>query len=214
MIYVRILTFTIGLIVFSFGISLSIKMQYLGLHPWDVLSVGLFDKIGLSVGSWNIIIGIILIIVALVLDRSYIKVGTFLNAILVGLFVDFYLWSGLLPEPSHLWLDMTFMVIGIIIMGVGGGLYNAAKLGAGPRDGFMLSISDKTGYSIGHVRIITETSVLVIGLLIGGPVFVFTFIFTFIQSPIFQFSYLRFLKTREKIERRLFGDQEKSYKTS
>lgn len=214
MIYVRILTFTIGLIVFSFGISLSIKMQYLGLHPWDVLSVGLFDKIGLSVGSWNIIIGIILIIVALVLDRSYIKVGTFLNAILVGLFVDFYLWSGLLPEPSHLWLDMTFMVIGIIIMGVGGGLYNAAKLGAGPRDGFMLSISDKTGYSIGHVRIITETSVLVIGLLIGGPVFVFTFIFTFIQSPIFQFSYLRFLKTGEKIERRLFGDQEKSYKTS
>lgn len=214
MIYVRVLTFVIGLIVFSFGISLSIKMQYLGLHPWDVLSVGLFDKIGLSVGTWNIMIGIMLIIVAFVLDRSYIKLGTFFNAILVGLCVDFYLWSGILPEPSHLWLDITFMVIGIIIMGVGGGLYNAAKLGAGPRDGFMLSISDKTGYSIGRVRIVTETSVLVIGLLIGGPVFVFTFIFTFIQSPIFQFSYLRFLKIREKIEKKLFGEQEKSYKTS
>lgn len=214
MIYVRLLTFVIGLIVFSFGISLSIKMQHLGLHPWDVLSVGLFNKIGLSVGSWNIMIGIILIVVAFILDRSYIKVGTFFNAILVGLFVDFYLWSGLLPEPSHLWLDIIFMIIGIIIMGVGGGLYNAAKLGAGPRDGFMLSISDKTGYSIGRVRIVTETSILVVGLLIGGPVFVFTFIFTFIQSPIFQFSYLRFLKVMEKIEGKLIREKEKSYKTS
>ncbi|HLR42831.1 MAG TPA: YitT family protein [Pseudogracilibacillus sp.] len=214
MIYVRVLTFVIGLIVFSFGISLSIKMQYLGLHPWDVLSVGLYDKVGLSVGSWNIIIGIILIIVAFVLDRSYIKVGTFFNAILVGLFVDFYLWSGLLPDPSHLWLDITFMIIGIIIMGVGGGLYNAAKLGSGPRDGFMLSISDKTGYSIGRVRIVTETSILVLGLLIGGPVFLFTFIFTFIQSPIFQFSYLRFLNVMDKIEKKLIDKQEKSYKTS
>lgn len=213
MIYVRIFTFIIGLIVFSFGISLSIKMQHLGLHPWDVLSVGLFDIVGFSVGTWNIIIGLILIMVAFVLDRSYIKLGTFLNTLLIGLFVDFYLWSGILPEPSHLWTDLIFMIIGIIIMGVGGGLYNAAKLGAGPRDGFMLSISDKTGYSINRVRIVTETSVLLIGLLIGGPVFVFTFIFTFIQSPIFQFSYLRFLKLMEKIEGKLGKEEKKSYKT-
>lgn len=35
------------------------------------------------------------------------------------------------------------------------------------RDGFMLSIADKLGAPIGRVRIITECSVLVLGLIIG-----------------------------------------------
>lgn len=198
MILYRLMMFIIGVTIFSFGISLTIKMDYLGLHPWDVLSVGFFDLFGLSIGSWNIIIGIVLIIVALILDHTYVRLGTILNLFLVGLLVDFYLWSDILPDPSSLPLDITFMAIGIVIMGFGGGLYNAAGLGSGPRDGFMLSISDKTGYSIGRVRITTELIVLVIGLAIGGPVFVITFIFTFVQSPIFQYSYLKFSNIIER----------------
>lgn len=164
----------------------------------------MFEIFGLSIGSWNIIVGFILIGVALVLDRSYVKIGTFLNAIIIGVLVDFYLWLGILPQATNIiWIDIIIMAIGIIIMGLGGGIYNAAQIGSGPRDGFMLSISDKTGWSIGRVRIITESSVLVIGLLIGGPVFIFTFVFTFIQSPIFQFSYLRFSRLVNSIATRL-----------
>lgn len=200
MIYLRIGLFLIGLVTFSLGISIAIKVQHLGIHPWDVLTVGLYDLLGLSVGTWNIIIGIILIIVSLLLDRSYVKIGTFLNAVVIGLFVDLFLWLDFLPEATHTWSDIVIILIGIVVMGVGGGVYNAAGVGSGPRDGFMLSISDKTGASIGKVRIITETSVLVVGLLIGGPVFIFTFIFTFVQSPIFQYSYVTLKNYVEKLE--------------
>lgn len=182
----------IGVVIFSLGITLTIKMSYLGIHPWDVLNVGFFEKYGLSIGTWNIIVGSCLIIISLILDHTYVKIGTFLNVVLVGLFVDTYLWLDVLPNPTNIYLDISMMLIGIIIMGIGGGLYNAAGLGSGPRDGFMLSISDKTGYSIGKVRILTELTVLVIGLIIGGPVFIFTLIFTFVQSPIFQYAYLKF----------------------
>ncbi|HIV75543.1 MAG TPA: YitT family protein [Candidatus Pseudogracilibacillus intestinigallinarum] len=212
MIYIRICTYVIGLLIFSFGITLSIQMQYLGIHPWDVLSVGLFEKIGLTIGSWNIIIGFFLILVAFILDKSYIKVGTFTNAILVGVFVDFYMWTGLLPVPTNAIFDIFVMMIGIVLMGFGGGLYNAAQIGAGPRDGFMLSISDKVGMSIGKVRIITECTVLVIGFLIGGPIFIFTFIFTFIQSPIFQYSYEYFNQFLGKVEVRVSGEKARVYK--
>ncbi len=206
MIYIRSGVFLFGLAIFSFGISLTINMQHLGLHPWDVLSVAMYDKVGLSIGSWNIIIGIVLICVALILDRTYIKLGTFLNAVVVGSLVDFYLWLDFLPTASHTWTDIVIISLGIIIMGVGGGVYNSAGVGSGPRDGFMLSISDRTGYSIGRVRIVTELGVLVIGFLIGGPVFIFTFIFTFIQSPIFQFVYLKCVETLHQIERRVRGE--------
>src|SRR5699024_3237233 len=87
--------------------------------------------------------------------------------------------------------DVLVMCVGIVIMGIGGGLYNAAGVGSGPRDGFMLSIADKTGKSVQLVRIVTELVVLVIAFLLGGTIFIFTFIFTFIQSPIFQFVYVR-----------------------
>lgn len=184
--------FLFGLVAFSLGITLTINMQHLGIHPWDVLSVALYEKVGLSIGSWGIIIGIVLIGVSFVLDKSYIRIGTFLNAFIIGIFVDVFLKLDFLPHATHSWSDVAFIIIGIIIMGIGGGMYNAGGVGSGPRDGFMLSISDKTGISIGRIRIITELSVLVLGLILGGPVFVFTFIFTFIQSPIFQFSYLVF----------------------
>ncbi|MEJ8776594.1 YczE/YyaS/YitT family protein [Pseudogracilibacillus sp. ICA-222130] len=212
MIYIRICTYVIGLFIFSFGITLSIQMQYLGIHPWDVLSVGLFEKLGLTIGSWNIIIGFFLIFVAFILDKSYIKFGTFTNAILVGVFVDFYMWTGLLPVPTNTMFDICVMLIGIVLMGFGGGLYNAAQIGAGPRDGFMLSIADKVGMSIGKVRIMTECSVLVIGFLIGGPIFIFTFIFTFIQSPIFQYSYEYFNQFLGKVEVRVSGEKAHVYK--
>nr|WP_017796148.1 membrane protein [Oceanobacillus kimchii] len=187
----RWLFFIVGIMVFSLGIALTINMQHLGIHPWDVLNVAFFDKFGLTIGSWNIIISSILIIISFCLDRTYIKVGTFFNAVLVGAFVDFYHWSGILPTATHTWIDIVFILLGIVIMGFGGGMYNAAGVGSGPRDGFMLSLSDKLGAPIGRVRIITECTVLVIGLLFGGPVFIFTFIFTFIQSPIFQWTYLK-----------------------
>ena len=64
----------------------------------------------------------------------------------------------------------------------------AAGIGAGPRDGFMLSVSEKTGLSVSRARIAVESLILIIGFILGGPVFIMTFAYTFIQSPIFQFS--------------------------
>lgn len=186
--------FVVGLIFFSLGITLAINVQHLGIHPWDVLNVGLYERIGLSIGSWTIICGIFLIVVSWILDKSYIKIGTFINALIVGSFVDFFMWLDFLPKATHTWTDVLIILAGIVIMGISGGVYNAASVGSGPRDGFMLSISEKTGASIGKVRIITESSVLVLGWILGGPVFIFTFIFTFIQSPLFQMSYLYFKK--------------------
>ncbi|TRM11662.1 hypothetical protein FH966_08185 [Lentibacillus cibarius] len=181
--------YLLGLLLFSMGITIAVNMQYLGIHPWDVLNVALFDIGGLTIGSWQIMISFVLIVISWILDKSYIRIGTFLNAVLIGVFVDLYMWLDFLPKATHNWTDIIAIIVGIVIMGIGGGVYNSAGVGSGPRDGFMLSISDKTGASIGKVRIITESAVLVIGLLLGGPVFIFTFIFTFIQSPIFQFSY-------------------------
>src|SRR5699024_4795544 len=201
---IRWVTFLLGIMIFSLGITVAINVQHLGIHPWDVLNVALYDRVGLSIGTWAIIISFLLIVISWVLDKRYIKIGTFFNAFLVGVFVDFYMWLDVLPHATHTWLDVLIILSGIVVMGIGGGVYNAAGVGSGPRDGFMLSLADKLPISIRGVRIITETLVLLIGLLLGGPVYIFTFIFTFVQSPIFQFFYLKCRHYLQYVERKSF----------
>ncbi|WP_368652693.1 YitT family protein [Ornithinibacillus sp. 4-3] len=195
---VRFAFFIFGLILFSLGIAITVNMQHLGLQPWDVLSVALTNRFGLSFGTWSIIIGIILVCVAWILDRSYVKIGTFLNIIVIGLFVDLFLWLDFLPKETNIFIDSIVIIVGTSIVGFAGGLYNAAGLGSGPRDGFVLSIAEKLNRSISKVRIVIEITVVLIGFALGGPVFIFTFLLTFIQSPIFQYFYLKF---REVIRR-------------
>jgi uncharacterized protein len=197
-IYWQLGYFIIGLLIFSYGISMSIKVQYLGIHPWDVLNIALFEKIGLTIGTWNIIIGAAMILGTLLLKGKYVRLGTIINGVMVGVLVDFFLHFNLLPPQTNAAVDVFLLISAIVLMGIGGGLYSAAQLGTGPRDGFMLTISDRTGFSISTVRILCECSVLIIGLLLGGPVFIFTFIYTFIQSPIFQKTFLSFTYVLDK----------------
>ena len=188
-----------GLVCFSLGVAVSVKVKYLGLHPWDVLNVALFEHFGLSIGTWSIIIGLILIGISLIVSKKYVNIGTFLNALLIGPIMDFFLWLDILPDASNNWTDYLLMLTGIVLIGIGGGLYVSGGVGAGPRDGFMLSMSERTGWSVSKARIVVESIVLVIGYLLGGPVFWVTFIYTFILSPIFQFSLKFFLRLRSRL---------------
>ena len=185
--------FFMGLIFFGLGNAIAVKVKYLGLHPWEVLNVALFQHFGLTIGTWGVFCGLILILISFFVARSYISIGTILNALCIGPIMDFFLWLDILPKATNTWLDYFYLLCGIVTTGIGGGMYVAAGIGAGPRDGFMLSISDKTSLSVSQARIIVESLVLVVGFMLGGPVFIATFLYTFIQSPIFHRS-LNFFK--------------------
>lgn len=202
---IRYTFFFTGLLLFGFGNALAVKVKYLGLHPWEVLNVALFEKIGFTIGTWSILVGAVLICISWFVNKKYINIGTILNALLVGAFLDFFLWLDILPDASHTWIDYIILLTAIFISGIAGGLYVAGGIGAGPRDGFMLSVSERTGLSVSKARILVECIVLVIGWALGGPVFIVTFLYTFIQSPIFQYTLrlfrkLRLILTQEKPE--------------
>lgn len=192
--------FFAGLVCFGLGVAVSVKVKYLGLHPWDVLNVALFEHFGFSIGTWSILIGLLLLSVSLVVRKKYVNIGTFLNALLIGPIMDLFLWLDILPDASNNWTDYMLLLSGILVIGIGGGLYVAGGVGAGPRDGFMLSISERTGLSVVKARILVESVVLVIGYLLGGPVFWVTFVYTLVLSPIFQASLKFFTRLRAQLE--------------
>ena len=183
---IQYVIFLLGLTFFGLGNAIAVKVQHVGLHPWEVLNVALYQHFGLTIGTWGVVCGLLLVIISFFTARKYIRIGTFLNALLIGPIMDFFLWLDFLPEPTNSWVDYLILFCAIVIAGIGGGMYVAAGLGAGPRDGFMLSISNKTKLSVSQARILVESFILIIGFILGGPVFIATFLYTFIQSPVFQ----------------------------
>lgn len=200
--FVKWFMFFSGLILLGLGNAIAVKVQFLGLHPWEVLNVALFERFGLTIGTWAVLSGFFLVLISLLIDRKYINLGTFLNALLLGPIMDFFLWADILPNATHTWMDYLVIFVGILLAGIGGGVYVASGVGAGPRDGFMLTVSDKTGLSVSRARIIVESFVLIIGFLLGGPVFIITFLYTFIQSPVFQRTFVYFRKSMEKLQQK------------
>ena len=71
----------------------------------------------------------------------------------------------------------------VLTVGIGGGIYLVANLGAGPRDGLMIGLQKKTNLPIALVRAALEITVMSIGWYLGGTVGVGTLLFAFGIGP-------------------------------
>ena len=178
----RIAQLVAGLVLFGVGIGCMLQSG-LGLPPWDVLHQGLAEQLGLSVGTWSIIISFVVLLIWLPLRERY-GAGTLLNAILIGVVID--LTVLVLPEPEAVWLRGLMLAAGILFIGVASGMYIGANLGPGPRDGLMTAIS-RRGLSIRVTRWGLELAVLITGILMGGTFGVGTIAFALLIGPLVQF---------------------------
>jgi uncharacterized membrane protein YczE len=163
----RLIQLYVGLICYGISCALMIEAR-LGLDPWDVFHQGVARRIGLSIGTVVIIVGVAVLLLWIPL-RQRPGIGTISNAIVIGLAVN---WGvDLLPTPEAPLLRWGFLLGGIVLNGIATGLYIGARLGPGPRDGLMTGyVARRPGRSIRLVRTVIEVTVLAIGWLLGGTV--------------------------------------------
>ncbi|MTA11941.1 MAG: hypothetical protein F2534_05025 [Actinobacteria bacterium] len=176
-----------GLALFGLGIALIIE-AHLGAAPWDVFHQGLSELTGISIGTVIVLVGLLLLLLWIPL-RQRPGVGTILNALEIGVVVD--LVMHVVPDTDRLLPRMAFLVVGLVVVAAGSGLYIGSGLGAGPRDGLMMGLS-RLGLSIRVARTAIEVTVLVLGVLLGGTVGVGTVAFTFGIGPLVQIFLPRF----------------------
>lgn len=185
--FCRVTFFFMGLWLMAVGAVCTIQAG-LGVAPWEVLHIGLAKVTGLTIGFWVIVLGILIVGLTCLMNREIPRWGTVLNMICVGLFIDIIMFADLIPRVYDWWSRIGFLMIGIALLSFGAGLYIAPKAGAGPRDGLMLEVSNRTGWSIRRVRTIMELAVVCLGWTLGGPVHIGTLFFCFLTGPIMQFS--------------------------
>lgn len=175
---IKWMLFFLGILFLSLGISLMIWAQAVGLAPWDSFHLGLTNYLPFNVGQICQFVGAIAVVIGMLLGVMP-KLGTILNTIVIGWLVNIFL--DIFPKNNFIRIDsitiITF-VLGLIVCGIGSGLYISADLGIGPRDSIMIGLNRKLGIKIGVARTFLEISIAILAFLLSGPIGIGTIIFS------------------------------------
>lgn len=172
-----------GLWLFGTGIALMVNAR-LGLGPWDVLNQGIAMRTGLRIGTVTMLVGAVVLLLWVVI-RERPGIGTIANILLIGQAINLTL--PLLPEFESVPIRFLELLLGMLVLGLGSAFYLGARLGAGPRDGLMLGLHRRTGWSIRVTRTVIEVGALSVGWLLGGTVGAGTIVLALGIGPVVQF---------------------------
>jgi uncharacterized membrane protein YczE len=118
-----------GLVVFGVGIAV-MAASGLGLGLWEAFHQGIANGTGIALGTVSILVGIPVLALWWPLGERP-GIGTLLNVALIGTATNVAL--PLLPCPGEPVAQLAMSVGGVLLIGLGSGLYLAADLGPGPR---------------------------------------------------------------------------------
>lgn len=174
----------LGLFICALG-SVCLLKSNLGLSPWDVLHQGISKITGITIGQASITIGILITILDLFLGQP-IGLGTVLNFILIGIFVDLLLFIDIIPLGNNILLKVFEVLAGIFFYAYGTYLYMSQGMGCGPRDGFMQILTKKLNKPVGFIKNSIEIFAFVSGWLLGGKFGVATILTALITGTLLQ----------------------------
>ena len=172
----------LGLVVFGIGIALMAQAG-LGLGPWEAFHQGIARMTGLTLGTVSILVGIPVLALWWPLGERP-GIGTLLNVVLIGAATN--VGIALIPAMDEPPAQLITMLAGVLAIGIGSGLYLAADLGPGPRDGLMTGLHYRFSWSVRRARTLIEVGVLALGWVLGGTIGFGTVVFAFGIGPIVQ----------------------------
>lgn len=199
----RVVILLIGLTIAHLGVTLFLLAD-LGADPFNVLVQGIFRTISglggmtaLTHGYTHIAICFLIIVVLLIIDRSYIKIGTILCMICGGPIIDFFsrILQFMFTQERTMWFKLPVLALGCVILAFGMTIVIKSDAGTGPNDLVALVISEKSHKKFGIVRIIVDVSFVVGGFMLGGSFGIGTIVCACLVGPVAGF----FLPQSEKI---------------
>ena len=166
----RIFMSLFGVIICAISVGV-FKIAALGVDPFQSFMAGLDKLVPLDFGLLYIIVNALLLIFALVFDRHYIGIATFINLFLLGYITQFsyQFLQTVIVEPS-IFVRAACLVAGVVVICFGSAFYMTADLGVSTYDAVALIIVNtwKKG-KFQYVRIFTD----IVCVILGAALFVF-----------------------------------------
>lgn len=206
---IRVIILMVGLTIAHLGVTLFL-LSDLGADPFNVFVQGIFRSLSpmaggiLTHGRTHVVISLLIIVILLFVDRSYIKIGTILCMACGGPIIDFFTWllGMILPGEIHIAGRILMLVLGCVILAYGMTIVIKSEAGTGPNDLVAVVISVKSHRKFSIVRLIVDAFFTLIGFLFGGVVGAGTIVCVALVGPVAGF----FLPINERIIRKIVAD--------
>lgn len=200
---IRVAILFVGLIIAHFGVSLFL-LANLGSDSFNVMIQGLSRSIVnvvssplVSHGNTHMAVSILIIVVLLFVDRTYIKVGTLICMFCGGPIIDVFnmMLGSVITLDSAMSIRVISNILGCIILALGMSIVIKSDAGTGPNDLVGVVISDKMKRKFSIIRMIVDACFLMCGWFLDGVVGIGTVICLFLVGPVAGF----FLPKSEKV---------------
>ena len=187
----RVAILLLGLCIAHLGVTLFL-LSDLGSDPFNVFVQGVFRSLErvtrwpfLTHGRTHVAISLLIVLVLLAVDRSYIKIGTALCMVFGGPIIDFFTRI-LQPlfDGAGMGFRLAALVAGCVILAYGMTVVIRSDAGTGPNDLVALVISDKTRFRFSLTRVAVDAAFALCGFLLGGTVGLGTLICMFLVGPV------------------------------
>lgn len=152
----RLVIYILGLYIMTIGISFSIKAD-LGVSPVSTIPYTMTLIAGIEMGKATILFHIVLVLLQIILLRKEFEWKN-LAQVPVGILFGYFttlsnFLAGFIPAPELFAVRIVFLIISIVLVGVGISLYLPPDVIPLAGEGAMQAISKKTGIPFPKVKV-------------------------------------------------------------
>ena len=164
--------------VFGMGFTLSFLILCdMGTDPCTFMNRAVAAKVGLSFGTYQLIVNIFMLCLVFIFKKKLIGFGTIFNMVLIGYYADFFcwVWRKIIPasaftEPVSRW---AIFMVALILFLISVAVYINQDMGVSPYDGLPIIITEKLKADKSMIRktilrILWDGSALMIGVIAGN----------------------------------------------
>lgn len=157
----------------------------LGTSPFDALLVGLYRTFGLTVGSWEIIVGFTMVVGNALAERKRPEYFALITSLVTGIGIDSWLYFLEMWVVPDTWVGQWIcLILSIILTGIGVAIYLQSDIAPNPVDRSMLIVSKHTGWNLTYSRTSINVLLVIVAFLFGGAIGIGT-LFNAVFSGIF-----------------------------
>lgn len=159
-----------GLIILSLGISLAIQSM-LGTSPYDALLVGLYRTFGLTIGSWEIVVGFAMVIGNALAERKRPEYFALITSFVTGIGIDSWLFFLRIWVVPDAWLGQWIcLLLSVFLTGLGIAIYLQSEIAPNPMDRSMLIVAKFTGWNMTFSRLAISVVLVITAFFFDGAI--------------------------------------------
>lgn len=166
---IRMVLLCVGLVIAHLGVTLFMLVN-LGADPFNVFIQGLDRFTPFSHGITHMCICFLIILVLLIVDRTYVKAGTLVCMAIGGPIIDGFTWllGGLVNGEMYLPVRLLIVTAACLILAFGMTIVIQSDAGTGPNDLVAVVLSDKLKKKFGPTRVFVDFLFVLVGMVLGG----------------------------------------------